>query len=267
MANVVIEDQNPMMHRAKIRLGIALALLTIALVSLIVAGKSKGSRPVAPSPQVLNPVVPAVLPNKSELPIEVPAQEVKPPLPPTYEALPTFQSFTAEPTPEPPPATAEASPEPSPQKARPKETVSHIETATSGDYVLQVGVFSDMKNAEKQRDNLAKHDIESRLESKLRLGAFSSATELEAAKEKLASAGLEATFSEESSSRGLMLRTGNFSDISSAQHLKSSLDELGFTARSETRVLVGPFANKNTADAARSKIKALGMAVALMPNR
>jgi cell division protein FtsN len=256
MSVVVIEDQSPIMHRAKIRLGIALTLLVIALVSLILAGESKAPISVPPSPALVS--APKV--------VELPEEDA--PAPAVYEALPSFQSFTAEPEPasDPspvtiPPTVAEAPAEPN------KKPSGRIEASATGDLILQVGVFADMNNAEKRREDLSRHGVGSRLESKLRIGPFNENAELEAARERLQSSGISIPFTDESTSRGLMLRAGALSDLSSLRQLQSSLEELGFTTRTETRVLVGPFDNKNTLDAARKKIRELNMAVALMPNR
>lgn len=276
MANVVIEDQNPMMHRAKIRLGIATALLVIALVSLILAGKSNKPRPMAPQPKAVAPAIVVTAPQKAPV-VTAKIEEPKEPeksaeeSPPTgYETFPNLQSFTADPNAAPEIAETEkpASEPVSHKEPSTKESISKaVETSSSGDFILQVGVFGDPNNAEKQRDNLAKHGIESRLESKCRIGPFSDAAELQAAKEKLQASGISGIFTEESSSRGLLLRAGFDHDLASLKQLRANLEAAGFNSRSETRVLVGPFDNKKAADAARNKIKALNMAVALMPNR
>ncbi|MCE9633625.1 MAG: SPOR domain-containing protein [Methylophilales bacterium] len=267
MAKVVIEDQSPIMHRAKIRLGIASALLAIALVSLLLAGTSNKPRPVAPLPKTTAPAMVVTAQQKAPVvtaKVEVEKLEESPPT--SYEVFPNLQSFTADPA-----AVAEITDSenltPKPRKELDQGSIKPIETTDTGDFILQVGVFGDPGNAEKQRDSLAKHGIESRLESKCRIGPFSDAAELEAAKEKLQSSGISGIFTEESSSRGLLLRVGFDHDLTSLKQLRSSLEAAGFNSRSETRVLVGPFDNKKTADAARNRIKALNMAVALMPNR
>jgi len=267
MATVVIEDQNPIMHRAKIRLGIASALLVIALVSLLLASKSNKPRPIASQLKKTAPVKVVTAPQKAPVvtaKAEVNKPEVSPPA--SYEVFPNLQSFTADPA-----AVAVTTDSknltPTPHKELNQDSIKPVETSSFGDFILQVGVFGDPINAEKQRDSLAKHGIESRLESKCRIGPFSDAAELEAAKEKLQSSGISGIFTEESSSRGLLLRVGFDHDLASLKQLRSSLEAAGFNSRSETRVLVGPFDNKKTADAARNRIKALNMAVALMPNR
>lgn len=270
MSAVVIEDQSPIMHRAKIRLGIAIALLAIALVSLILAGENKTPRPVAPRKKSPPPVLATIsmppvavsgdarAPEKNTLPDETPA------LPP-YEALPDLQSFTAAPEASPvilPPAVAEAPAEPLPTPR--KAAANRIEVSAAGDFILQVGVFADAKNAEKQREKLSARGIESRLESKLRIGPFGDTSDLEAARERLQSFDINVTFTEESTSRGLMLRTGLFHDLAGMRQLQSSVEEHGYSTRTETRVLVGPFDNKNTADAARSKVKSMNISAVLM---
>ena len=143
MATVVIEDQNPMMHRAKIRLGIATALLVIAVVSLLLAGKNHKPRPTAPQTTVSAVVT---TPQKAPVVVDVVAEipeEKAPPPPANYEAFPSLQSFTASPDTTP---TAEE-PAPHAEKELVKESNKAIASSDSGDFILQVGVFGDPNNA------------------------------------------------------------------------------------------------------------------------
>ena len=270
MSSVVIEDQSPIMHRAKIRLGIAIALLIIALVSLALSEKSKKTilLPNKAPPQTASVAKPATPPPpKIEL-MQEPEKALLPSKTPTYEPLISYQSFTAEPETKPQSETIASTPIQKPVEFVPvkKETKNQIETSTTGSFILQVGVFSDIKNAEKQRESLAKKNIESHFKGTLHIGPFADASGLESAREKLKASGSGINLTEESSARGLMLRTGVFSELANLRNLETTIKELGMQTRTETRVLVGPFANKTSADNARNKIKNLNFSVVLMSN-
>lgn len=66
---------------------------------------------------------------------------------------------------------------------------------------------------------------------------------------------------------GFALQAGVFSNHQKAEELHALLTLNGIPSTLETRVQVGPFANKAEAEAARSKLKALGIESLMLPPR
>ena len=62
----------------------------------------------------------------------------------------------------------------------------------------------------------------------------------------------------------LALQLGVFSDLANAEELRAKLEKAGIKASIEARVHVGPFATRAEADAARVKLRELGMGDALL---
>lgn len=297
MSLIVVEDQSPIMRRAKIRVVVAIVLLVVATSSLLMLNeqapslptntKTATAKPVTSKPKAA-PVVANTSPpvSQSNIISDLPAK------PPVTPPDPVYTSFTATPVAPPaaekpvaevsvqPPApdphdekvVAIAAPEavPKPKPSTPKITSSNIslDTSPTGTHILQVGVFSEMGNAKKQKTKLSASGIDSHTETKLKIGPFQTTEEAEAARQKILSAGIDLTLSDkiENSSRGQMLSGGHYADMDNAQRLQKAVSDLGISARTETRLLVGPFANKAKADAARNKIRNLNISVVLMPN-
>lgn len=63
----------------------------------------------------------------------------------------------------------------------------------------------------------------------------------------------------QSSAHGFVLQMGVFNNTEHAQELLAKLKQAGIPAQIESRVQVGPFKTKAEVDAARARLKALGM--------
>jgi DedD protein len=59
--------------------------------------------------------------------------------------------------------------------------------------------------------------------------------------------------------KGFVVQMGVFTSTQNAQALEAKLREQGIPVFTETRVVVGPFRNRVEADAARKKLKAMGL--------
>lgn len=291
MSLIAIEDQSPIMRRAKIRVAVAIALLLVAAGSLLMLNEQAPSLPkstasaivaAAPAKTAAPKVAPLPPPAKPAPAVKEP--DAKPPVAPPD---PVYTSFTAPaeepaaptpvepaaaPAPENKPAPAEVAQNPQPAAKpaahKPEPAAAKLETSPTGSHILQAGVFADMGNARKQQSKLAASGISAHTSTKLRIGPFPSIEEAEAAREKVRSSGINITLADniESSARGQSLAAGQYADMDQAKRLQASLSEHGLPAHTETRLLVGPFANKAKADAARNKIKKLNISVVLMPN-
>jgi DedD protein len=64
---------------------------------------------------------------------------------------------------------------------------------------------------------------------------------------------------------GYTLQAGVFTDPRRAEEIHTRLAQEGIPVTLETRVLVGPFKNRNEAESARAKMKAMGIDALLMP--
>jgi DedD protein len=64
---------------------------------------------------------------------------------------------------------------------------------------------------------------------------------------------------------GYTLQAGVFTDPRRAEEIHTRLAQEGIPVTLETRVLVGPFRNRNEAESARAKMKAMGIDALLMP--
>lgn len=274
MASVIIEDQDPIMRRAKIRASVATVLLCIVLGSLLKISHDQRATPDAKitvtAPANVAPPAPPRLPTTAR------QEEVKAPVAPPE---PVYQSFTAEPPTPVAESTATATQAPvvtEPAKKEdavvveappaPPKAESKIITTSTGSYILQAGVFGDMGNARKQLEKLSSGDIPAQSATKLWIGPFATEQDAATAREAIQAAGLGVPLQDNavSSAKGLMLVGGIHESMEHATALRNSLTEKGFPARTETRVLVGPFDSKENADKARNKIKKLGISVVLM---
>ncbi|HEY7986797.1 MAG TPA: SPOR domain-containing protein [Methylophilaceae bacterium] len=290
MSLVTIEDQSPTMRRAKMRLVLAVVLLIVAIGGLVSMSRSAPPKldiatlkPVKKAPAPAAPVVVANKPAAVAPPPTAKVDSEPEAKPPQAPADPVYTSFTADPAyvaanPPATPATAPAEPD------KPMEALAHpklvqvtkapvapqvkadekIEASANGKFLLQAGVFSDMENAKHQLEKLAEHHVDTHIESKVLIGPFSKTDGVEAARDKVDSAGLNITLDEVNGSKGTLLQAGLFTDMESAKQLQAKLSELGLTSRSETRILIGPFDTKAKADTVRGKVKALNISVVLL---
>ena len=292
MSLIVVEDQSPIMRRAKIRVVVAIVLLLVATGSLLMLDEKAPTLPASTktAKQAVKPKSVSAVDNKKT---PAPALELTddklPAKPPTAPPDPVYSSFTAqEPVNEMPTtpvtsATKTASVEIKKKETAPSEDALpkanavtqksippsiNLDISSTGNHILQAGVFGEMNNAKKQRAKLTANGIDSYTETKLRVGPFSNSEDAEAAREKIRTSGIDVTLSDkaETGSRGLVLMAGQYADMENAKRLQTAISELGLPVHTETRLLVGPFVTKAKADAARNRIKNLNISVVLMPN-
>jgi len=67
--------------------------------------------------------------------------------------------------------------------------------------------------------------------------------------------------------KSLDVQVGVFSDPENAKQLQAKLAEHGIPSHMETHLQIGPFKDRAEADAAREKLKALGISGVIVPNR
>ena len=93
--------------------------------------------------------------------------------------------------PAPAPAPGREAVRPPPTAATPLSRPLSRAVAASRQYVLQVGVFSNVANAEELRAKLELHGIPSQIEARVQVGPFKTREEAASAREKLRSLGMD----------------------------------------------------------------------------
>ncbi len=211
----VIQDPAQSSRRAKIRIGVAVALLVSAVGILAVLNQRKPTPEPLPaetepatqesisSQEVEKPAGPEsiVVPEPSPppaSPAELPAPPVPGKLPATTVPPATAQQavLPAEETgmsksarPSPPPAETaliKQKPVVSPPTTSPEKP------AIPKEFEVQLGVFGDMENAKQLQAKLAAHGIPSHTETRVQVGPFKSREEAEQTRAKLKSLGISA---------------------------------------------------------------------------
>jgi DedD protein len=195
--------------------------------------------PVAPRKEVSQPVKPAESPTTAELPKEV----VSAPPPPVVEAPTTLPpAADAQPAATPRPASRSASTQSArstqPAVATPAEGTSAAASATSSSQFMP---------------EPAKPAASAPLAAQPQETRSSSAERLPPAPPRLFS--------------GFAVQAGVFADAQHAEELRAKLTLNGIPSTMEARVQVGPFKTREEAEAARQKLKALGVEGILLPPR
>ena len=216
-------------HRAKVRIGVAAALLVTAIVILTALNQRREENtPEAPAAQ------PAAQTNLSSTDMEA-------------SAIPEESPSTAitslpdqEPVAPPPPPEPGKLPDTSPA-AVPKATAAPALEEESAGAPQQPFVARAVQSLSKPQMSAAAVQSPSRSSS--------------AASPPAPSAPL--------ASKGYAVQLGVFTDIDNAKQLQSKLAEHGIPSHTETRVQIGPFKSREEADRAREKLKKLGIAAVI----
>lgn len=222
----VIEDPSHASRRAKVRIGVAITLLVTAIGILAVLNQHKTTtepEPVTATPPVqesmssqetekpAEPEAPGISsmtspPPPTTPPAAVTAPVTPPPPPPVVGKLPVMSTAQA---PLPPPSPARktaapvvgAGPEPTQPAPKPAQAAAParqaatpatepVKAAAAKEFVVQLGVFSDMENAKQLQAKLAEHGIPSHTETRVQIGPFKTRAEADQAREKLKTLGL-----------------------------------------------------------------------------
>ncbi len=220
----VIQDPAQASRRAKIRIGVAVALLVTAIGILAMLNQRKNAPEPPPeeesqvtqesisSQEAERPAAPEA-PNASEIspppPVSTDPASVSAPVPPPPPVPGKLPVPAAQPTKIPqtiaPPAEetgmskpttvsnfpAESGPTKSKSAALPPPLTSEKPTTPKA-FEVQLGVFSDMENAKQLQAKLAEHGIPSHTETRVQVGPFKTRAEAEQARAKLKTLGISA---------------------------------------------------------------------------
>ncbi len=242
----VLDDPNHSARRAKTRIAVAIVLLAIAIGGLTLLSRQqqpveKSEAPVAQKQESIssgeNPA-----PNQEPAPAQISSAAQEPPLappPPVEPAAPTVPV-----TPPPPPQISNPQPiNNTPPAAPPK-------LAGKASPVPSEPVTPIEKSIEKAPPSMT-------------------ATKPgEAVKPKSSPAPAPAASSKpDSLPKSFDVQVGVFTDMDNAKQLQAKLAEHGIPSHTETRLQVGPFNSKAEADAAREKLKNLGIGSVVIPGK
>lgn len=75
------------------------------------------------------------------------------------------------------------------------------------------------------------------------------------------------TAKHEATPRSFDVQVGVFTDMENARQLQAKLAEHGIPSHTETRLQLGPFTTKAEADAAKEKLKAMGVGAVVVPGK
>lgn len=217
MASSPIEDPAHTDHRAKIRVGVAVALLVTAIAILVSLGYRKSARNEAaedappgaqerissihsPPPSAAQTTTDTTAVNQPTDPeARTPASgsaagqdaPLAPPPPPVSGKLPPAPAITATSGPnvsvEAPAAGKQAQSAPTGNAATAAQTAK---PAAAKEFEVQLGVFSDMENAKQLQARLDAYGIRTHTETRVQLGPFKTRAEADAAREKIKALGI-----------------------------------------------------------------------------
>ncbi len=242
----VLDDPNHSARRAKTRIAVAIVLLAVAIGGLTLLSRQqqpveKDEAPVAQKQESIssgeNPT-----PHQEPAPAQISSAAQEPPLAPPPLIEPAAPNAPV--TPPPPPQVSNAKPiDNTPPVAAPK-------LAGKASPVPSEPVTPIEKPIEKAPPSMT-------------------ATKPgEAAKPKSSLAPAPATPSKPGSlPKSFDVQVGVFTDMDNAKQLQAKLAEHGIPSHTETKLQVGPFNSKTEADAAREKLKNLGIGSVVIPGK
>lgn len=237
MAPPIIDNRNKQdSHRAKVRIGVAVALLVTAIVILTVLNQRRSEK-TAEEPE-LPPAIEQ--PSLSSAEMEAPAAEP--------EELPAAAPSEAEETtavePPPPPVPGKL-PETATAPAGKAVTTPAVEEESAGASPAQPYVASAVKTLSKPRMS-------------------ATAVQSPAAPTQPSAPPLQSPPPKPLAPKVFEVQLGVFTDIDNAKQLQTKLAEHGIPSHTETRVQVGPFKTREEADRAREKLKKLGIGAVVL---
>lgn len=226
----IIEERTQNSHRAKVRIGVAAALLVTAIGILAVLNKHKTEEAVE-EPEAERTVEQASM-SSADMETPTAAQEA---------AAPTIA----------PPTQAEAvalMPPPPPEPGKLPETMNAPKTAAaSAGPVLEeesAGASASAPYIPSAAKTLGKTEMSAAaVHSPAQTSAKTPATLAPLAP----------------APKAFEVQLGVFTDIDNAKQLQTKLTQHGIPSHTETRVQIGPFKSRAEADRAKEKLKALGL--------
>lgn len=189
------EESGDIRRKAFVRLGIAAVVTIVALGALWWLDNSgkpaPKPKPAAPAPIVAAPPQqPPAEPQPAAEPEPVPAPEIPEPAPPEQEAEPASPPPPPKVGALPPPRTTHApAPASRPSKEPPPPPPAQP-TPAPDNYVVQIGVFTNLAHAQQLVERLNKQGIHAYTETRVHVGPFATREEAEKAQATLKKLGV-----------------------------------------------------------------------------
>lgn len=242
----MLEDPNQTARRAKTRIAVAFVLLAIAIGGLALLSRQKPEstleEPSAQKQESITSGERAATPEKPVAPAQISSAQQEPPLPvPPAPTTPVQPSTPMEPPPPPvvsklPPLPAE--PQAPAAPAKPASTKEATPTKAVEKPVAAAPIVTAPEPAKAEPQKPA---------------APAQAAQAPAKPEPVA--------------KSYAVQVGVFTDMENAKQLQAKLAEHGIPSHTETKLQVGPFNTKVEAEAAREKLKALGIGSVVIPGK
>jgi DedD protein len=217
-------------HRAKMRIGVAAALLVTAIVILTALNQRREENTAD---------APAEAPPAAQTNLSSTDMEASPDVPEESPSTTATASPIPEPVAPPPPPEPGKLPDTSPVPAPKAVAAPALEEESAGAPQQQPFVARAAQSLSKPQMSAAAVQSPARSPST----ASAPATPL--------------------APKGYAVQLGVFTDIDNAKQLQSKLAEHGIPSHTETRVQIGPFKSREEADRAREKLKKLGIAAVI----
>jgi DedD protein len=219
-------------HRAKVRIGVAAALLITAVVILTALNQRRNEN-TTHAPAGIQPVAQTNLSSTD--------METSPAVPEESPSTAAITSPTPEPVAPPPPPEPGKLPDTYPAPVPKTADAPVLEEESAGAPQQQPFVASAVQSLSKPQMSAAA--VQSPARSPSAAAPSSTAAPL--------------------APKGYAVQLGVFTDIDNAKQLQSQLAEHGIPSHTETRVQIGPFKSREEADRAREKLKKLGIAAVI----
>lgn len=227
----ILDDRNKQdSHRAKVRIGVAAALLVTAIAILSVLSQRRTEKTVEEPEAPVTSAQTSLSSADMEL-SSAPLPEETPPAAPPETAAPPAE------TPPPPPEPGKL-PDTAPAAARKAPAALAVEEESTGAAPEKPFVASASQTLARPQTSATAVQAPPRTPSLTPPPAQTSMTPVPKVFE---------------------VQLGVFTDIDNAKQLQAKLTEHGIPSHTETRVQIGPFKSREEADRAREKLKKLGI--------
>ena len=245
----VTDDLSQAGRRAKIRIGIALALLVTAIGILTFLNQSRTTT--------------EPLPEAAQTPAQVSmsSQETEKPVEPEPPKVPDA-------TPPPPVDAAQTAAEPLPVAPPPPPQVSGKPALEQNTKVPAKAVAEKPKAVTNKPAPTVTKTVEPAATKPAPQVAAKPVAEAKPAAKAAAEPAPVKPAAEPgkiAAPKGFEVQLGVFSDMENAKQLQTKLAEHGIPSHTETRVQIGPFKTRAEADQAKEKLKALGISGVIAP--
>lgn len=234
----IIEERNQDGHRAKVRIGVAAALLVTA-IGILTALNHRRTEPAAEEPHAGQAVEQASLSSEDmEAPAAIPEDAVPATTPP---------QSTEDTTMAPPPPIPGRLPDISAAPSGKATTAPVLEEESAGASTAKPYVASAAKTLGKPEMSVAA--VQSPAASQVPSASASA---------------IRTSVPVAPAPKAFEVQLGVFTDIDNARQLQSRLAQHGIPSHTETRVQIGPFKSRAEADRAKEKLKSLGITAVIL---